>query len=161
MVTQNKTYAQALRESGAESSSRAQAPFVRFPAKGDDREAYVQGTVMDVWKSDFGDVARILVDKAAPGMTAVTGKDKDLKTYPVEAGMVVNVGLSPANLKDTISADRKGEVVCVYFEGWGVTKRTKQDFRKFDVLWPKDSFTAAEFEDNEPELPFDDDDDDE
>ncbi|UCC73026.1 MAG: hypothetical protein JSV86_00220 [Gemmatimonadota bacterium] len=154
MSKQQKSYAQELRDSGAESSSRnGQAPFIRWPEKGDDREAYVEGTVMEVWKGDFGEVARVLVDKAAPGMVAVTGKDKDLKEYPVEVGMIVNVGLSCANLKNTISPDRRGEVVCVCHEGWGTTKRTKQDFRKFDVLWPK-GLNPEDLEAEQDDLPF-------
>ena len=157
MNSRRKSYAQELRERGAESSSRnKRAPFIRWPEKGDDGEAYVEGTLMELWTGEHGDVARVLVDKAAPGMEAGTGKDEDLKVYPVEVGMVVNIGLKLASLKGTVSDDRVGDVVCISFEGWGTTKRTKEPFRKFDVLWPKDPPTADELEEGNLEIPFDD-----
>lgn len=118
-----------LKRSGAKpigKGSGGSAPFVKF---GDDY-AYVEGVIVDIWKGEYGRVAKIRTTDVSENLVAQMNAEEP--TEPVRAGETVNVGLNFAALEE-VTDSFLGACVHIAFVEWGETKRG-QRFRAFDVL---------------------------
>lgn len=118
-----------LKRSGATPIGRGSggsAPFVKF---GDDY-AFVEGVVVDIWKGEYGRVAKIRTTEVSENLVAQINADEP--TEPVRNGETVNVGLNFAALEE-VTDSFLGATIHIAFIEWGMTK-SQQRFRSFDVL---------------------------
>ncbi len=118
-----------LKQRGARSIGRGaggSAPFVKWG----DEYTYVEGVILDMWKGEYGEVAKMRTTDVSENLVAQISEDEG--PAPVAVGDTVNVGLGYASLQE-VTSSFLGSTVHIAFIEWGETKGGKK-FRAFDVL---------------------------
>ena len=108
-------------------SSGGFTPFVRWPSE---EYAWVEGVVVELWEGKYGDNVKLKVTEAEPELTA-KGEDGDIPILPDQE---LNVGLSSASLKDTVTEDDIGKRIHIAFQGWKESPTSGHRYRVFTVL---------------------------
>lgn len=122
-----------LRNSGARSrgGSGGGAPFVKW---GDD-PAWVEGEVVGLWTTQYGQAVTLAVSEASPQLH-VQGRDEHgtpLSGFAKDCEEV-NVGLNHAALEGAITEADVGRRFHIAFEAFVVSKATKNKYRSFAVF---------------------------
>ena len=134
-------------------SGGERTPFIDWPPEG---PAWIEGELVEVWEGTWGDNATLTITGVSGGLSPRDGQ-------PFKIGERVNVGLSPAALKDTVSKDQIGGPPLHFaFLGWAESGAGNK-YRRFMVLEvpgavaeakpPQVEAKPAE-ENNDDDLPF-------
>jgi len=105
-------------------SSGERTPFVEWPSDG---QAWVEGSLVEVWEGSWGLNATIVISGVSDGLGPREGD-------PFKVGERVNVGLSAAALKETVSKEQIGGPALHFaFLGWAESNAGNR-YRRFMVL---------------------------
>ena len=113
-----------------------------------DQPNWVEAKCQRFFESKYGLCAEILVsacDNEIALEARGSGDNGEDYTVTVSPGLIVNLGLYSATLADKITTADVDKSFYIGFEGWEVSKKTKNRFRMFEVVPnPVDQLATAE-----------------